>query len=86
MTKYSYRTRGVCAREIHFETDGKTVQNIQFVSGCNGNTQGVAALADGMEVDKVIALLSNIDCGGRGTSCPAQLAKALQEVKEKEEI
>ncbi len=81
MQKYSYRTRGVCAREIQFETDGKIVKNIQFISGCNGNTQGVAALADGMEVEKVIRLLEGIDCNGRGTSCPAQLAKALQELK-----
>ncbi len=81
MEKYSFRTRGVCAREIQFESDGKTVQNIKFISGCNGNTQGVAALADGMEVEKVIRLLEGIDCNGRGTSCPAQLAKALQEMK-----
>lgn len=86
MKQYSYRTRGVCAREIQFETDGKTVQNIKFISGCNGNTQGVAALANGMEVDKVIALLSHIDCGGRGTSCPAQLALALLEAKNQEEL
>ncbi len=81
MEQYSFRTRGVCAREIRFESDGKTVQNIQFVSGCSGNTQGVAALANGMEVEKVIRLLEGIDCNGRGTSCPAQLAKALQEMK-----
>ena len=81
MEKYSFRTRGVCAREIRFESDGQTVQNIQFVSGCSGNTQGVAALAEGMEVEKVIRLLEGIDCNGRGTSCPAQLAKALREMK-----
>lgn len=85
MKEYRYRTRGVCSREIQFESDGKTVQNIHFISGCNGNTQGVAALADGMEIDKVIRLLEGIDCNGRGTSCPAQLAKALQEVKKEAE-
>ncbi len=84
MKQYRYHTRGVCAREIQFETDGKIVKNIKFVSGCSGNTQGVAALADGMEVNRVIALLDGIDCNGRGTSCPAQLAKALQEIKKQE--
>ncbi len=84
MEQYSYRTRGVCSREIQFESDGKTVQNIKFISGCSGNTQGVAALANGMEVEKVIRLLEGIDCNGRGTSCPAQLAKALIEIQNQE--
>ncbi len=84
MNQYSYRTRGVCAREIQFESDGKTVNNIKFISGCSGNTQGVAALANGMEIEKVIQLLEGIDCNGRGTSCPAQLAKALKEVQNQE--
>ncbi len=82
MKEYIYKTRGVCAREIIFETDGDTVKNVRFISGCNGNTQGVAALVDGMKVDKVINLLEGINCNGRGTSCPAQLALALRKAKE----
>lgn len=84
MNQYRYRTRGVCSREIQFESDGKTVDNIRFISGCSGNTQGVAALANGMEIEKVIRLLEGIDCNGRGTSCPAQLANALKEVQNQE--
>lgn len=81
MEQFVYRTKGTCSQQIQFETDGKIVQHIRFVKGCAGNTQGVAALADGMEVDRVIDLLQNIDCNGRGTSCPAQLANALKEAK-----
>ena len=79
MEKYTYKTRGVCSRQISFESDGKIVQNVTFGGGCSGNTQGVARLVEGMEVDKVINLLSGIDCNGRGTSCPAQLAEALKQ-------
>ncbi|MBR4579272.1 MAG: TIGR03905 family TSCPD domain-containing protein [Oscillospiraceae bacterium] len=81
---YSYKTRGTCSREIHFDVvDGK-VHNIHFVDGCNGNTQGVAALAEGMDVDEVIARLKGIRCGFRPTSCPDQLARALEQVKARE--
>lgn len=81
METYSYQTHGTCSRRITFETDGDTVHNVHFDGGCNGNTQGVARLVDGMKVDRVIALLSGIDCNGRGTSCPAQLAEALKAMR-----
>ena len=80
MQHYTYKTRGTCARQISFDTDGQTVHNVVFGGGCNGNTQGVSRLVEGMEVKRVIALLKDIDCNGRGTSCPAQLAQALNEV------
>ena len=81
--EFSYKTKGVCSMQIKFEIDEENVvRNIRFVGGCNGNTQGVAALAEGRPADEVIALLSGIDCGGRGTSCPDQLAKALSAAKE----
>ncbi len=76
---YSYKTRGVCSRQINFEIEDGIVKEIQFIGGCNGNTQGVAALAKGRSVQEVIDILEGIDCGGRGTSCPDQLAKALKE-------
>ena len=79
MEKYTYKTKGTCSRFITFETDGKIVRNVIFGGGCNGNTQGISKLVEGMEVKKVIDLLSGIDCNGRGTSCPAQLAEALKE-------
>ena len=54
---------------------------MQFVGGCSGNTQGVARLIEGMDVDEAIKRIDGIDCAGRGTSCPDQLAKALKEYK-----
>ena len=82
MASYSYKTSGVCSREIFFDIEDGIVHNVRFILGCGGNTQGVAALAEGMPVDEVIARLKDIDCNGRGTSCPAQLAKALKEAEE----
>ncbi len=82
MKSFSYKTSGTCSREIRFELDGNTVRNVSFIMGCNGNTQGVARLVEGMDADELIKRLEGIDCGGRGTSCPDQLAKAVKEAKE----
>lgn len=76
---YSYKTKGVCSRQINFEIENGIIKDIQFIGGCHGNTQGVSILAKGRPVEEVIKLLEGIDCGGRGTSCPDQLAKALKE-------
>lgn len=76
-----YKTKGVCSRQIEFDIEGNTIKNVSFMGGCNGNTQGIAALVKGMDVDDAISRLSGIDCGGRGTSCPDQLSKALMEYK-----
>ena len=61
--------------------DNDTINKIEFVGGCSGNTQGVAKLAEGRKVDEVINLLSGIKCGFKNTSCPDQLASALKEYK-----
>ena len=82
MQSYSYKTRGTCSREIHFDIENGMVRNVRFVMGCMGNTQGVARLVEGMAVDEAIARLQGIDCGGRGTSCPDQLAQALIQAKQ----
>ena len=76
---YQYRTRGVCARNITFDiVDGKVV-DVHFEGGCAGNTQGVARLVDGMDATEAIRRLEGIQCGFKGTSCPDQLAKAIQQ-------
>ena len=82
MVTYTYKTRGTCSREITVTVEGDTVVSVRFLGGCNGNTKGVAALTEGMNIDEVIAKLEGINCGGRGTSCPDQLAKALKLIKE----
>ena len=76
---YSYNTSGTCSREIHFEIEDGKVKNLYFVGGCNGNLQGIGKLVEGMNVDEVIARVEGISCGGRPTSCPDQLARALKE-------
>lgn len=80
MAKYSYVTSGVCSRAVEFEIDDTgVVRNVRFDGGCNGNTQGVGALAEGRKATEVCACLSGIDCKGRGTSCPDQLSRAIAE-------
>ncbi len=74
-----YTPQGVCSRGIDFEIEDGKVRNVVFTGGCNGNTQGVAALIEGMDVQEAIRRIKGIDCKGRGTSCPDQLSKALEE-------
>ena len=77
---YTYTPRGVCSRKITVElSDSGVVENVSFQGGCNGNTQGVAALVKGMKAEEAISRMKGIDCNGRGTSCPDQLAEALTE-------
>lgn len=75
-----YKTRGTCSVEINFEVENDIVKNVKFIGGCRGNTQGVARLAEGRNIDELIDSLSGIDCRG-GTSCPDQLAQALIKYK-----
>lgn len=78
---YVYKTKGVCSKEIRIEIDGDEVKSVEFVGGCNGNTKGISALVEGMKIDEVIDRLSGIKCGFKGTSCPDQLAKALDSIR-----
>ncbi len=75
---FTYKTFGTCSRAIEFDIDGDTIKEVRFVGGCHGNTQGISRLVAGMKVDEAIAKLRGIDCSGRGTSCPDQLARALE--------
>ncbi len=80
MRQFTYQPRGVCSQRLSFELDeNEVVHNVRFLGGCPGNTVGVATLAEGHKATELIKMLKNIDCGGRGTSCPDQLAIALQQ-------
>ena len=79
---FVYKTKGTCSREITITLNGDTVESVAFLGGCNGNLQGIAALVKGRKIDEVIEVLDGIKCGFKNTSCPDQLAKALQSVKE----
>ncbi len=77
--KHTYQTQGTCSQAIEFEIEDGIVRNVQFHGGCNGNTQGVAALVEGMKAEDVIAKLEGIRCGFKATSCPDQLAQAIRQ-------
>lgn len=72
-----YKTSGTCSQQILFDLDGDIVRSVEFIGGCNGNLQGIGKLVEGMKAEEVIEKLKGISCGGRPTSCPDQLARAL---------
>lgn len=74
-----YQTSGTCSAYILGEVEDGIIRKVQFVGGCSGNTQGISRLVEGMRVEDAIKKLKGIDCAGRGTSCPDQLAKALEQ-------
>ena len=81
MTRHLTHTcTGTCSQLIEIELDGDTIRNVVFTGGCHGNTQGIAALVRGMKAADAAARLAGIDCRGRGTSCPDQLAQALRTI------
>ena len=79
--KITYSCQETCSRQIDIDIEDGTVRKVVFSGGCHGNTQGVAALVCGMKVEEVIARLEGIDCHGKGTSCPDQLARALKSAR-----
>ena len=78
---YSYKTQGTCSREILFDVKDNVITDVKFIGGCNGNLQGISRLVIGKDVDYVINTLKGVICRG-GTSCPDQLARALEAYKE----
>ena len=75
---YSYKTSGTCSQEIRFSIDDGVLHNVSFVGGCNGNLQGIGRLVEGQKALDVVERLEGISCGGRPTSCPDQLARAIR--------
>lgn len=79
--QFSYKTSGVCSRNILIDVEDGIVKAVRFEGGCKGNTKGISALVEGMKVEDVIERLSGIKCGFKGTSCPDQLAQALKSME-----
>ena len=77
--EYTYKIKGCCATEVKFEVENNKVKNVEFVKGCPGNTKGLAALLEGMEVNDVVKRLKGVPCK-TSTSCPDQFATALEEL------
>ena len=81
LTKVTYQTQGTCSKFINISVDEEgNVEEVQFIGGCDGNTKGVCSLIRGMKAQEVIVRLKGITCGNKPTSCPDQLATALQEM------
>ena len=80
--KFTYRPQSTCSTEITFDIEDGKVFNVRYVNGCDGNLQGIARLVEGMEIDEVITRVKGIRCGWKPTSCPDQLARALEKAKE----
>ena len=75
---FQYTPRGVCSRRMTFEIENGIVTDLKVEGGCNGNLKGISSLVKGLPVKDVIERLSGINCGGKGTSCPDQIAQALE--------
>ena len=78
---YQYEPKGVCSMQMNIEVEGEIIKSVQIIGGCAGNTKGVSVLVEGMNINEAIKRLKGIDCRGRGTSCPDQLAIALEKIK-----
>ena len=76
---YIYRPKGVCSQRMTIELEDGMIRDVQILGGCNGNLQGIAALVRGMKAEEAIERMRGIRCGFKNTSCPDQLAKALEE-------
>lgn len=76
-----YQTKGTCSTSIDVEVENGVIKFVEFFGGCNGNLKGIASLVTGMQIDDAIAKLKGIRCGFKATSCPDQLALALEQIK-----
>ena len=79
--EYRYRPQGVCSTEIIVDVENNIIEDLQVINGCNGNLKGISSLVKGMTLDEVISRLRGINCGMKGTSCPDQIAIALEKIK-----
>ncbi len=81
--RLEFRPSGVCSRQINIEADDGIITNVEFIGGCNGNAKGISSLVKGMRIDDVIERLKGTTCGYKKTSCPDQLAVALEKIQNK---
>ncbi len=78
MKTFEFEPQGVCSRKIYLELENGRIQQVEFLGGCDGNLQGICRLVQGMEAREVIQRLKGLNCGRKDTSCPDQLAHALE--------
>lgn len=80
--KHTYLPQGVCSRMMTVEIENGIIEDCKIIGGCNGNLQGICNLVKGMDAEDAVEKLKGINCGGRGTSCPDQLAICIEEALE----
>lgn len=78
--EYKYEPEGVCSQQMIIEVDGEIIKKVTIQGGCAGNTVGVSRLVEGMKIEEAIKRLKGIPCGYKETSCPDQLARALEKI------
>ena len=83
--RYRYETKGTCSRFIEFSVEDGILKDVKYTGGCRANLRGISKLVEGMKVEDVIEKLKGIPCGAKDTSCPDQLARALEAVVKKED-
>lgn len=86
MESYDIRTHGVCSRCIHLTLENGRIASVSFEGGCNGNLKGISSLVRGMRPEDVVERLKGITCGIKATSCPDQLAQALEAIAHMKEV
>ena len=79
--KITYRPKGVCSQLMEVEVEDGKILSVKVTGGCDGNLKGISRLVEGMDVDEVIRRMQGIRCGGKPTSCPDQLCRALETLK-----
>ena len=80
MTTYTYYPKGTCSKQMEVDLEDGVIKDVRVLGGCNGNLQGISALVKGMKPEEAISRLKGIRCGFKPTSCPDQLAKALESI------
>ena len=78
---YTYTPRGTCSRKMVVDVEGDIIRDVKIEGGCSGNLQGITNLVRGMNVDEAIEKMKGIKCGFKNTSCPDQLAIALEQAR-----
>ena len=78
--EYRFTPQGVCSTQIIVEVEEGIIKKLTVENGCHGNLQGISKLVEGMKIEEVIKRLEGINCRGRGTSCPDQIAKMLKQI------
>ncbi|HBC84620.1 MAG TPA: TIGR03905 family protein [Clostridiales bacterium] len=79
--EYVYIPEGVCSQKMIFNIENNIIKSLKIIGGCAGNTVGLSKMLEGQNIDEVIKRLKGIPCGYKGTSCPDQIARALEEYK-----